>query len=316
MAKEQLINDPITGMYSWAIKAKQNADLGKYAEAEKFLRNINTQGKRLEWRGWRLRPSSETEEVKELKRRISEARAAALQALFYVEHLEKLAKKEGKKPAEIAAIKKKEKDYQKETVRNIAILIHGLKKVFAAQSKKTEHLDLLTKLVTAKLKKFVQDMYTRDPQQYEHVRLWLAAPEVEYLPNGIPYKVIDNPTVHQIGGTFIDVFGDGGLNQPLILVSSILSPSERKSVAMHEFVEWSRRRTYNSGNQEAHVEAFKRENPRLRDSVRKKASNPRAIRGSSDYSNIPYAGYNESLARAEKKKQQGLVRKLFNKLFS
>lgn len=251
-----------------------------------------------------------------MNRRISEARAAALQALFYVEHLEKLAKKEGKKPEEIAVINKQKRDYQKETVKNLAILIHVLKKVFAARSKKTDPLDLLTELVTAKLKRFAKEVYNRDPLQYEHVRLWLASLEVEYLPNGIPYKVIDSPTIHQIGGTFVDVFGDGGLNQPLILVSSILSSSERKSVAMHEFVEWSRRRTYNSENQDAHVEALKRENPRLRDSVRKKASNPRAIRGSSDYSNIPYAGYNESLSKAiaEKKKKRSLISRLFKRL--
>lgn len=54
MATEQSINDPIKALYGWAIKAKQNADLGKYPAAEKFLRNINTQGRRLEWRGWKF----------------------------------------------------------------------------------------------------------------------------------------------------------------------------------------------------------------------------------------------------------------------
>ncbi|HLD72740.1 MAG TPA: hypothetical protein VJA23_04080 [Candidatus Nanoarchaeia archaeon] len=317
MTKEQLVNDQISAMYGWAIKAKQNADSGKYTDAEAFLRNINVQGRRLEWRGWRwrLRSSPEVDEVKKIKMRISEVRAAALLALFYIEHLEKLAKKEGKKPEEIVAINKKKKDYQKETIKNLTILIHVLKKLFAARSEKTDSLDLLTELVLAKFKKLAQEEYGHTHPQYDFVRLWLASNEIEYLPNGIPYKIVDDMAVHYWSGTFVLDFGYGKLNQPLILVSSKLSPAERKSVAMHEFVEWSQCRA-NPYDTASHFEAIKKQNPTLFKSVAKKNEETRRDRSRGNYSNKPYAGYNESLAKAiaGKKRKKSLISKLFKKL--
>ena len=78
-----------------------------------------------------------------------------------------------------------------------------------------------------------------------------------------------------MGGTFVADFGCGKLNQPLILISSRLSLPERKSTAMHEFVEWSQKRA-NPWDNAPHFEAIKKQNPRLLKSIIKKSDESRA----------------------------------------
>ena len=102
----------------------------------------------------------------------------------------------------------------------------------------------------------------------------------------------------------------------MILVSSRLSPTERKSVAMHEFVEWSQKRS-DPMSIESHCEAVRKQDPRLLKSVTKKSQEYRPDQRSCLNPGKDYVSYDESLARAiaEKKKQQSLVHKLFKKLF-
>lgn len=128
MAEEQSIKDQIAAMEGWAIKAKQNIDSGKYEEAEELLRTVNTQGRRLEWRGGErgLKHLPEMNSVNILKKKISQARSAAQEAQNSINYFGKIAKKEGKNPAETAAIKRKETNYKNEIVKNVSILIKEL----------------------------------------------------------------------------------------------------------------------------------------------------------------------------------------------
>ena len=114
-------------MEGWAIKTKQRADLGKYGEAGSLLKIIDLQGRRLEWRGGGLKHLPELEEVKILKYKISEARAAVQQSISAITNVTELPKQEGKKPAEVAAIKKQEAKYLENIGKNTAIGIQLLK---------------------------------------------------------------------------------------------------------------------------------------------------------------------------------------------
>jgi hypothetical protein len=135
MAEEKSIKDQIAAMEGWAIKAKQNADAGKYEETNELLRTINTQGRRLEWRGGTsgLKHLPDMEEVKVLKRKVSEARAAAQQAQSSIQHMEKVMGKErkGSSKEEHFARENKKAQYQKEITKSLAILIEVTKKANA-----------------------------------------------------------------------------------------------------------------------------------------------------------------------------------------
>jgi len=126
---EESIKDIIAAMEGWAIKAKQKIASKNFNEAVKLLRNLNTQGRRLEWSGSKsgLKHLPKLKEVGILKQKISQSRAAAQESLSALQHLDKLAKKEGKKPAEVAVIEKKRSDYLKTAGQNVVMCIQLLK---------------------------------------------------------------------------------------------------------------------------------------------------------------------------------------------
>ena len=126
---EESIKDIIAAMEGWAIKAKQKIASKNFNEAVKLLRNLNTQGRRLEWSGSKsgLKHLPKLKEVGILKQKISQFRAAAQESLYALQHLDKLAKKEGKKPAEVAVIEKKRSDYLKTAGQNVVMCIQLLK---------------------------------------------------------------------------------------------------------------------------------------------------------------------------------------------
>jgi len=99
--------------------------------------------------------------------------------------------------------------------------------------------------------------------------VWKTCRRVEYLGGGIPYKVTADPRVATSGGVFV-----GGLNRPIILVSSGLSLAERRQVAMHELLEWERSsgaETYkNDQNWRAHLLAIRRQHPGLTHAINAK----------------------------------------------
>src|SRR3989344_1691412 len=126
---EESIKNIIAAMEGWSIQAKQKNDSKIFNEAVELLRNLNTQGRRLEWSGGKsgLRHLPKLKEVEILKQKISQFRAAAQESLSALQHLDKLAKKEGKKPAEIAVIEKKRSGYLKTAGTNLVMCIQLLK---------------------------------------------------------------------------------------------------------------------------------------------------------------------------------------------
>lgn len=112
--------------------------------------------------------------------------------------------------------------------------------------------------------------------------LYVLSDHVEYLPNGIPYKVIDHPTIQSNGGMYLHIESPNGIrtplfNKPLILVSNLFPEAVRRNIAMHEYTEWARYGSKSDtrnrdididvGEREydlAHSAAIKTENPRLR----------------------------------------------------
>ena len=69
MAEEQSLKDQIAAMESWSINIREFISFGNYDEAKKLLREINTQGRRLEWRGGKrgLKHLPEMSQIKVLK---------------------------------------------------------------------------------------------------------------------------------------------------------------------------------------------------------------------------------------------------------
>ena len=92
--------------------------------------------------------------------------------------------------------------------------------------------------------------------------LWFKTKKTFLLPNGIPYKVVDSSMIHANAGEFIP-----GLNKPFILVSNILSPTERRSVAMHEFREWGMTAGAPEWEKIAHSRAVRQDNPTIRKTI-------------------------------------------------
>ncbi len=132
--KEQSIKDRIASLEGWAIIAKQNVDAGKYEEANEPLRSINIEGRRVEWRGGNLglRHLPKMEEVKVLKRKVSEARAAAQRAMISLKYLEGIGKeKKGTSKEEHFARERKKAQHLPEIKNNLAILIEVTKQANA-----------------------------------------------------------------------------------------------------------------------------------------------------------------------------------------
>lgn len=152
MAENETIKTEVAAMQGWALEAKKKADVGNYKEALKNLKNVNQQGRKLEWKGKLigLNELPYLEEVKFLKKKITSARAAAQTSISSLEKLTKLPK--GKNPAEVAAIKVKENNLKKETSKNIIILLQILsdaKKIVDAEP--WMNLDVLVRSSTDKL---------------------------------------------------------------------------------------------------------------------------------------------------------------------
>ena len=164
---KQLIKDQIAAMEAWAIDAKQKADSGNYKEAEANLKNINRQGRRLEWRGgqYGLKHLPDLEEVEQLKKKITQVRAAAQTALTSITKLSKLPKQEGKKPAEIAAIRQKEGSLKKDSGKNITILIQSLKQARAiSDAEPWMNLDVISR------DKDALEMFLKGEGYYKNLR--------------------------------------------------------------------------------------------------------------------------------------------------
>ncbi len=128
MPEEKSIQNQIAAMESWAIDTRNKIGAGNYNDAEADLKNINLQGRRLEWRRGKLglKHLPDLDEVKKLKKKITSARAAAQFALTSITNLSKLLKQKGKTPAEVAAIEKKENSLKKDAGKNTTILIRVL----------------------------------------------------------------------------------------------------------------------------------------------------------------------------------------------
>ena len=78
MAKEQSIKNQISAMIAWALEAEKKEEQKDFEGARKLLKDIQVQARRMEWRGSKsgLKHLEKTDEVKKLKRKITEARAA------------------------------------------------------------------------------------------------------------------------------------------------------------------------------------------------------------------------------------------------
>lgn len=96
MAEEQSIKDDIgtiiDAMEGLAITAKKTANSGNYEKVEKQLKDINTLGRKLEYRGGGLKILPLLAETEELKLKITQARAAAQTALTSITYLEGVQK--------------------------------------------------------------------------------------------------------------------------------------------------------------------------------------------------------------------------------
>ena len=98
-----------------------------------------------------------------------------------------------------------------------------------------------------------------------YLELFSEASEYEYLPNGIPYAVVDDYEVNAIGGAalLIKAF-------PLIFVPSYLSPKARQKVAMHEYTEWLANTKLGLAQPIAHSRALKKTSAEVLTEVLKK----------------------------------------------
>ncbi|MDD5162791.1 MAG: hypothetical protein PHD95_01135 [Candidatus ainarchaeum sp.] len=117
------------------------------------------------------------------------------------------------------------------------------------------HAEILTPLVLVKAKKL-------DPKKMSIFKIWAASKAVEWLPEGVPYKISSEKIVRNAGGLFV-----AGLNRPLILVADFLSPAERRNSARHELHEWEVHFARFPHVDLSHAHAVRRENPRLRRST-------------------------------------------------
>ena len=96
----------------------------EYNTAMEKLKVVNLQGKKLESKGEEvgLKDLPKLEEVENIKKAITEARAAVPKAFKAVARLEKFSHKKGKNQAEAAAIREEESKYQKIAEENLRIM--------------------------------------------------------------------------------------------------------------------------------------------------------------------------------------------------
>ena len=101
------------------------------------------------------------------------------------------------------------------------------------------------------------------------IALWIRTKKVDFLPEGIPFKVTNDKWLCSRGSTVVL----GRINKPIILVPSYLSAAERIDAARHELIEWQRAQRYYSSSLldpklwAAHAAARIRQNPGLRASM-------------------------------------------------
>ncbi len=118
--EEQSIKEQIAAMEGWAIRAKELYETaGNFNGAIEQLRLINTQGRRLEWRGGNsgLKHLPRLRAVKGLKKNIMEARAAAQEAQSAASYFLESKVSESKK-----------QKYKKIFTKQVTILIYLLQK--------------------------------------------------------------------------------------------------------------------------------------------------------------------------------------------
>ena len=171
MAEEKSIKDQIYEMYDvWAVAAQQEAGKGNYEKVKEELGKINLQGRKLEWRGGLsgLKHLPDMEEVKVLKNKVTEARAAAQQALSSIQHMEKLMGKEkkGSSKGEHFAKEKKKAQYQQEITKSLAILVEVTKQANAI-AKDESWLNLT--YLTRKNNSTVLLEFLRETGYYKHL---------------------------------------------------------------------------------------------------------------------------------------------------
>jgi hypothetical protein len=89
--------------------------------------------------------------------------------------------------------------------------------------------------------------------------LWMASRQVEFLPDGTPYKISGNGYLESSGASFAN-----GLNKPFIVVSdSFTRRAERQNAAWHELIEWAHYKRGDGQTGPSHQLARKRINQRL-----------------------------------------------------
>ncbi len=136
MVDEQSILDQIKAMEGWAIQARQKIYSQKFSDVDHLLKLVDVQGRKLEWRSGvsGLKHLPELDDVKVLRTKITQARAASQRCLTALTSVAKLAKNEGKKPAQVAIIRKEKEKYLKIIGEHISILIETLKIAVAISS--------------------------------------------------------------------------------------------------------------------------------------------------------------------------------------
>lgn len=143
------------------------------------------------------------------------------------------------------------------------------------QNPKLTKEDMLTPQVR-KVMENLPDSLKEVMISHEYYKLYLQSEITEYLPNGVPYAVVDG-LFDKTGLRGTVVLGNNSraikLNRPLILVDSRLPLRVRLNLAMHEFVEYTNFRYWDDPKSDdrhekffvSHGRAVKRENPSMRD---------------------------------------------------
>ena len=100
--------------------------------------------------------------------------------------------------------------------------------------------------------------------------LWSKSKRTEWINVGVPFKVVESNhfTIKWGGGAFL-----GGANKPIIVVSDHYNPTERRTIAMHEYEEWKNHFNYKppeGEERQSHNSAKKRDNPTVRKGIEEK----------------------------------------------
>lgn len=122
-------------------------------------------------------------------------------------------------------------------------------------TKKTRQIKRVhTQLLTATVLKKSKFLDEHNKRRFE---IWKRNRKIEFLPERIPYKVSNVYAVRIRQATYVH-----GVDKPLILVSDLLSRTERQEAAKHELVEWTSRSR--KSESEAHNDAVSKERPGTR----------------------------------------------------